>query len=106
EAGWNWTITGQTPNGADALIKLAEKSGEITMPDGKSGAQFGLSLVEELSPPRSGGLLTALHLWQRLLLLGPRQFGDVHYFGMLPWGAQESLADCIVAVHGGVESRF
>jgi len=106
ESGWNWNIAAQTAADADVLIKLTEKAGEITMPDGKSGAQFGLSLVEEQSPPRSGGLLAALHLWQRLLLFGPRRFGDVHYVGTLPWADDEKMADCIAAIHGGVETRF
>ena len=62
------------------------------MPAGQSEAEFGLSLAETLSPPRSGGLLAALHLWQRLLLVGPRQFGEVHYFGTLPWPDGRALA--------------
>jgi hypothetical protein len=106
ETGWNWKITGQTAAGGDVLIELSEKSGSIVMPEGKSGAQFGLSLTEEKSPPRSGGLLAALHLWQRLLLFGPRRFGDVYYLGTVPWGGDEQLADCLVATHGGVETRF
>jgi hypothetical protein len=106
EAGWSWNVTAKTADGGDALIELNEKAGTITMPDGKSGAKFGLSLVEEQSPPRSGGLLSALHLWQRLLLFGPRRFGDVYYLGTLPWTSEEKLVDCLVATHGGVETRF
>jgi S1-C subfamily serine protease len=106
ETGWNWSIAAKTATGGDASIDLTEKSGTITMPDGKSGAQFGLSLVDEQSPPRSGGLLAALHLWQRLLLFGPRRFGEVYYLGTLPWPDDQKLADCLVATHGGVESRF
>jgi S1-C subfamily serine protease len=106
ELGWDWKIAAQTPNGADVAIQLAEKSGKITMPAGESGATFGLSLVEEQSPPRSGGLLAALHLWQRLLSFGPRRFGEVYYLGTLPWADDEKMADCLVAIHGGVETRF
>jgi S1-C subfamily serine protease len=106
EAGWDWNIAAQTAAGADVAIKLAEKSGEITMPEGKSGARFGPSLVDEQGPPRSGGLLAALHLWQRLLLFGRGRFGDVHYLGTLPWGQEEKMADCLVGIHGGVETRF
>jgi hypothetical protein len=76
------------------------------MPEGKSGAQFSLSLAEELSPPRSGGLLAALHLWQRLLMVGPTQFGEVVYFGTLPWPDEGNLPDCLVGIQGGVETRF
>jgi hypothetical protein len=76
------------------------------MPDGKSAAKFDSSLTEQTSPPRSGGLLAALHLWQRLLLVGPRTFGDVAYLGTLPWSNDDELCDCLLAIHGGVETRF
>jgi hypothetical protein len=106
ESDWNWNISGQDANGGEVVIALAEQDGSITMPEGKSGAQFGLSLVDEKSPPRSGGLLTALHLWQRLLLVGPRRFGEVYYLGTLPWRSEQQLDDCLAAIHGGVETRF
>ncbi|MEX2310467.1 MAG: trypsin-like peptidase domain-containing protein [Pirellulales bacterium] len=120
ETGWDWKIGGNTATGGAVTIELAEKSGSIVMPDGQSGAQFGLSLTEEKSPPRSGGLLAALHLWQRLLLFGPRRFGEVYYLGTMPWPvgpavpagtrssrpAEPALRDCLVATHGGVETRF
>jgi hypothetical protein len=106
ETGWNWKVTAKSAAGGDVVIELTEKSGSITMPEGKSGAQFGLSLAGEKSPPRSGGLLAALHLWQRLLLVGPRRFGEVYYLGTLPWKSDAKLSDCLVAVHGGVETRF
>jgi hypothetical protein len=106
EIGWNWRITAETAAGGAVTIELAEKNGSITMPEGKSGAKFSLSLVEENGPPRSGGLLAALHLWQRLLIVGPRRFGEVSYLGTLPWTSDERLSDCLVAIHGGVETRF
>jgi hypothetical protein len=65
-----------------------------------------MSLSDTLSPPRSGGLLATLHLWQRLVLIGPRQFGDVYYLGTLPFPTEQQLADCLVAIYGGVETRF
>ena len=105
ETGWNWKISGKAAGG-DVAIELTEKNGSIVMPDGQSEAEFGASLTETSGPPRSGGLLAALHLWQRLLLVGPRQFGDVYYLGTLPWKSDDKLADCLVAIHGGVETRF
>jgi S1-C subfamily serine protease len=108
ETGWNWKISGKTDKGGDVAIELTEKNGTITMPDGKSGAVFGASLTDAdaLSPPRSGGMLAALHLWQRLLLLGPRRFGEVYYFGTTPWKTDDKLDDCVVTTTAGVESRF
>ncbi len=104
--GWNWTIRGKNETDGDVEIELSEDHGAIVMPAGKSEAEFALSLAETLSPPRSGGLLAALHLWQRLLLVGPRQFGDIHYFGTLPWPNDQHLPDCLVGIQGGVETRF
>jgi len=85
---------------------LSEGRGSIVTPVGKSEAEFSMSLSDTLSPPRSGGLLAALHLWQRLLLEGPRQFGDVSYFGTLPYPNEQQLPDCLVGIYGGVETRF
>lgn len=106
ETGWNWKITGKTTTGGDVTISLTEKKGDIVMPDGQSGAEFGPSLTETTSPARSGGLLAALHLWQRLLLVGPHRFGDVYYLGTMPWTTDDTLSDCLVTTTSGVESRF
>jgi S1-C subfamily serine protease len=106
DAGWNWTIKGKTSAGGDVLIDLTEKSGSIVMPEGKSGAAFGKSLIDTTSPARSGGLLAALHLWQRLLIVGPRHFGDIYYLGTMPWNNDKKLYDCLVGTTAGVETRF
>jgi hypothetical protein len=106
ETGWDLQIAARTAAGGDVAIELSEKHGSMVMPEGQSAAEFGLSLSDATSPPRSGGLLAALHLWQRLLLIGPRTFGDVSYIGTLPWADDEELCDCLLAIHGGVETRF
>ncbi|HEX4415493.1 MAG TPA: trypsin-like peptidase domain-containing protein [Lacipirellulaceae bacterium] len=107
ELGWNWKIKAKTADGkADIAIDLTEQNGSITMPEGQSGVEFGNSLIEATGPPRSGGLLAALHLWQRLLLVGPRKFGEVYYLGSIPWKTDDNLADCLVATAAGVEARF
>jgi S1-C subfamily serine protease len=106
ETGWNWKITGKAATGGDVAITLSEKKADIVMPDGQSGAEFGPSLTEATSPARSGGLLAALHLWQRLLLLGPHRFGEVYYLGAMPWTMDDKLSDCLVTTTSGVESRF
>ena len=63
-------------------------------------------LSRDLLPEGSGGLLTALHVWRRLLTLGPTQFGEVSYQGTAPWPGHDPLADVLIAVHDVVESRF
>jgi S1-C subfamily serine protease len=105
-AGWNWTIHAKTEAGEDVEIQLSADHGSIVMPAGKSEAQFATSLGDSLGPPHSGGLLATLHLWQRLLLVGPRKFGEVYYFGTLPWPGQNEQPDCLVGLNGGVETHF
>jgi serine protease Do len=107
EVGWNWKVKAKTTDGkSDVAIDLTEKNGSVTMPEGQSGVEFGNSLIEATGPPRSGGLLAALHLWQRMLLVGPRKFGEVYYLGTMPWKSDDTLADCLVATAAGVETRF
>ncbi len=105
DTGGNWKIAAKTAAG-NVAIELSEKNGSIVMPDGKFGAEFGTSLTESTSPPKSGGLLAALHLWQRLLLLGPHRFGEIYYLGTMPWASDEKFADCLVGTTAGVETRF
>lgn len=106
DAGWNWKLSAKDAAGNDVKIILTEHKGTIVMPDGQSEAEFGLSLSQATGPPRSGGLLAALHLWQRLLILGPRRFGDISYLGAVPWTSDDKLTDCLVGTHGDVEARF
>ncbi len=106
DTGWNWKITGKTAAGGDVSITLTEKKGDIVMPEGQSGTEFGASLTEATSPARSGGLLAALHLWQRLVLVGPHRFGEVYYLGTVPWNNDDKFSDCLVGTTAGVESRF
>ncbi len=76
-------------------------------PKGAVEADFKQPLTEAQSPPRSGGLLAALHLWQRLLLVSPSRFGDVYYVGELPWPKPDAEpADCLAASFGGVDTEF
>jgi len=104
--GWPWTIRAQDQNGSEVTIRLTEQRGSIVVPAGESKADFRGALTETTSPPRSGGLLATLHIWERLLLVGPRRFGEVYYLGTMPWSDDDPEADCLVGIYGGVETRF
>jgi hypothetical protein len=107
QLGWPWTMQAHDKNGDEVVVRLGKDEGTITVASvGESSAKFGASLTESTSPPRSGGLLAAMHIWERLLLLGPRRFGEVYYLGTLPWGESGAEADCLVGTYGGVETRF
>jgi serine protease Do len=99
------------------------------MPGGHLEAPIGDNLANITDPPGSGGLLAALHLWRRLLVLGPERFGDLQYLGTVPLVTSQELVDrraimllgqdrephavhapelcdALVGTYGGVSCRF
>jgi serine protease Do len=56
-----------------------------------------VDLDQQLWPERTGGLLPALHLWRKLLVTGPEKYGQVDYYGSLPFGPAGQLADVVIA---------
>lgn len=101
-----WRITGQLADDERFELSVGPTRGEIRLPTGQSGALFSGDLSTELSPPGSGGLLLALHLWQRMLAKGPAQFGEVFYLGQLPVGPDGQWVECLVGLHEGIEFRM
>ena len=101
-----WRLAGADAAGNKIEIELDDK--KVTGRFGVSTAAVepGLDLDSQRGPEGSGGLLVALHLWQRLLRLGPQQFGDVVYLGTAPVPDRPGLADVLVATHNVVEARL
>ena len=100
-----WQVSGSVDNEPFSLT-VGPTRGEIRLPTGQSGALFSGDLSTELSPPRSGGLLLTVHLWQRMLEKGLQQFGEVYYLGQLPVGPESQVVECLVGLHGGIEFRM
>ena len=104
--GYDWKLVGNVETGgAFELITSAERA-ELTLPTGHSGAIFTGDLADQLSPPRSGGLLLAINAWQRFIDKGLRRFGEVYYLGKLPHGPDNRVEDCLVGYFEGMETRF
>ena len=101
-----WKLSGTTALDAGFTLEVGPEQAEIRLPQGTSGAVFSGRLDDQLSPPGSGGLLLALHMWQRLLAEGPERFGEVYYLGALPLTSAGRPLDCLVGLRGGVEARF
>jgi S1-C subfamily serine protease len=104
-----WTVSGNVTThagGGDMQIVLAPGRGEAVLPDFHAKALFDDNLAEALDPPGSGGLLIALHLWQRFLQRGLADFGDIYYLGTAPLVGHDELVDVLVGTHAGVEARF
>jgi len=105
-AGYDWKIQGSLAAGGSFVIETSEQKSTCRMPTGYTAADFSRDLENQLSPPGSGGLLLTLHLWQRFLEKGLRQFGEVNFLGQLPTGPDGQLVDCLVGIYAGIETRF
>ena len=105
-AGSEWKITG---DGIE--IAIDKTQAKIQLPSAVSGATFKGDIATQLSPPKSGGLLLTLHLWQRLIDKGLRKYGEVYYLGQLPRKHAPSkkeaqLVDCLIGIYAGIETCF
>jgi serine protease Do len=101
-----WTLRGRLRQGGDVRIELSSESGSLLLPNGQWKAAFDLQLSAARTPPGSGGLLVALHVWRRLLTVGPARFGEVTYLGTMPLRHSSQLFDVLTGTCGDVETRF
>lgn len=105
-AGDRLQIAGHSLGGGEVRIDLSSQEGVLVLPEGESKALFGSDLAQAIKPPRTGGLLAALHVWHRLLTVGVERFGEVYYLGTMPLDGSKRMLDVLVGVYGGVETRF
>jgi len=101
-----WTLRGQDAGGAAVEFRLEEHRASMVFPTGETTVSLTEDWSHAVEPIGSGGLLTALSLWRRLLVFGPEQFGDVVYLGTVSLPGHEELADVLVCLHAAVECRF
>ncbi|RIK83595.1 MAG: serine protease [Planctomycetota bacterium] len=106
EAGYDWQLQGALETGGSFTLAISETQADLALPTGRFLASFAEDLSQQLSPPRSGGLLVALHAWQRLLDRGLRRYGEVYYLGRLPHGPDNRVEDCLVGYFEGMETRY
>jgi serine protease Do len=107
-----WTITGdQLAGGAPVAktgveIRIGDDRVEYRLPTGAAVLPLTDDLSAATEPTGTGGLLAALSLWRRLLILGPKKFGDVTYLGTFPLREPQPVYDVLLARHGGVTCRY
>jgi S1-C subfamily serine protease len=105
-AGYDWRLVGKLETGDVFALEVTEDQADIRLPWGNSGAIFKGDVSAQLSPPRSGGLLVAIHAWQRLIDKGLARFGEVYYLGQLPHGPDNLVENCLVGLYEGMDVRF
>ena len=101
-----WTATGSVPGQGDAAFEISAEQIRCRLPGGQVTLPVEGDLAGATDPAGSGGLLAALALWRRLLVLGPDEFGELYYYGTAPLAGLGGLADVLVATWGGVECWY
>jgi S1-C subfamily serine protease len=101
-----WRITGTNRSGETVTILLSDDQSGIQIGDNPVVLDPDSDLSSQLVPEGTGGLLVALHLWRKMLLLGPSQFGDVVYFGSVPLNLDRDPKQVLVATRGVIESHL
>ena len=104
-----WLFEGQSVGGGpvEAVeLRLEDQAVTARLPTGAAAINTTTDLADQLAPAGSGGFLAAMHLWRRLLTLGPQQYGEVYYLGAAPAAGLDGLFDVLVGAHDVVESRF
>ena len=100
-----WQITATDDGGQDVLVLLGDEKSGIKVGDESWALNPTIDFSKQLYPPRSNGLLVALHYWRKMLVDGPKRFGDVIYFGSLP-GERPGMLNTLIATTGVIETWF
>ncbi len=104
--GFDWQIEGKLETGDGFRLETTADGATARFPWVTAAASFKGDVSAQLSPPRSGGLLLALHAWQLIVDKGLSRFGEVYYLGSLPHGPDNRVEDCLVALYEGMELRL
>ena len=111
DTGDQWNLVAIKDGKQKVAIHFGPRKGTYRLPVNELTIDFSRELGTDLAPKESGGLLLALHLWQRLVRVGIEKYGEVYYLGTMPLPEQASWRDgkqydVLVANFEGVESRF
>lgn len=105
DIGADWKLTGKM-GGAEVAIEFTADRITGSFPVGPARVELGDDLSNQLGPDGSGGLLVTLHLWQRMLRIGPDRFGDVYYLGTMPLPGHDNKVDVLVGTFDVVECHY
>ena len=101
-----WKLSGELSGGGPVEIQLDTQQALVHLPTDTFRVDLTKDLDTELGPPGSGGLVVALHLWQRFLTVGPSKYGEVYYLGTAPMRGRDKLVDVLVATHNVTQTWF
>ncbi|WP_146602634.1 S1C family serine protease [Novipirellula aureliae] len=101
-----WNIRGKTDDGRDVAISVTTDKLAIVVGDVAVEPKTKADLYDNVDAQNFAGILPALAAWQRMLIDGPKKFGETIYLGTMPLAGERPLRDCMVANDGELEVRF
>ena len=101
-----WVINGKSTENMPFQFILNEEKSGVQWDQQSRVLDPNIDLDQQLWPAQTGGLLPALHLWRKLLVNGPEKYGQVEYFGSLPFGSEGKVADVVNATVGVIRSYY
>ena len=104
-----WRITAVSDQDQPVTLLLGDEKSGIRIGDDSWTLDPSVDFARQLYPPRSGGLLVALHYWRKMLVDSPQQYGDVIYFGSVPQPQNSSIAaplETLIGTSGVIETWF
>lgn len=102
-----WEIRGDVAAGGDVAATLANEESSLQFPNAQAIVTESKDLnAREQLEPADTAILLSLHLWRRMLVLGPEKYGDVFYVGTSPIPGRDGLFDVLSATRNVSESLF
>ena len=101
-----WELRGKTDDGRDVAISVGSSKLAMAVGDVAVEPKTTADLYDNVDDQTFAGILPALAAWQRMLVDGPKKFGETIYRGTMPLGGERPLRDCVVANDGELEVRF
>ncbi len=106
EVADHWLLEGTLAGNGPVVVRLEPGLGVLRLPENEWKIDFNQLLASAADPPGSGGLLPALHLWQRLLVHGPDEYGGMYYLGTTPLRCRPGRFHVMVGTYLGLETYF
>src|SRR5690606_8735652 len=104
--GGAWQLRGELEEGGKVEFTLRDDGVACRWQEEAFTFDAAQDFDTQLAPNQSGGLLVALHVWRRMLVRGPKEFGETYYHGAAPLIEREGRFDVLVGTHNVVEARF
>ena len=100
-----WQLDFALVDGDKGAIHLEPMTVQGKLAGATHNIEIAGDLTEKLEPAGSGGLLLALHTWQRLLREDFEKFGEVYYLGTAPRRDMNVQYDVLIGLYDALEIR-